>query len=423
MKPKALAVANLFEGRIGYLVAGLSHFFDLDVLYITNHQFSKESEIFYPWLYDAGVNFTKFVSPEQILELNKTYEFFFFDAEPFNVYRSSNGQTPKYFESKTHMLDFFGKIKKKIPKFYYIEMGEIFFFSFTSPEFWDLVDGVIKHHVFKKEFAHLVRREAQNPQNFLFSHKDFSNEAELMKDNSIFEAENYYHKIFPLPFPPSIVDAPNSIVPLKKRLYDIAGNFHIVHKLRCGIAQIVKDSLKPGQYYGMDYGAFWESNKKVFKNLLNPLLVEKMKITRLLSKFKYGKYHYPKLLYVHSLKQSKSFLGLGLYYSSYRTADVWSYGSVLISWSHDKIDYGVPLIDGYNYISIGEREEISPNNKDILPQYKEKIASIVQGILQNPAKQQELINNGLKTYQEYYSSPKQMVKKIFIEKALPGLIK
>ncbi len=416
MKPRALVVANPFEGRIGYFLAGLSHFFELEVLYIADHIFSKDSQVFYRWLYSKDVIFTKFNDPLDVFERKGAYDYFFFHSEPFNVFGNSLSQKMEFFSAKEELLEYLKKVKEKIPHIYYIEMGEIFFFNFTSPDFWELVDGVIKHHVFKKEFAYLVREEAKNPTSFKYSSPYLSQNQQLMEENAVFELEKYYHKIFPLPFPPSIVEEPSSRLPLKKRLYDISGNFHIAHKLRCSTAAAVKENLKPGQFYGMDYGAFWETNKKSLKNLLCFLLIEKMKITRLLSKFKYGKYHYPKLLYVHTLKQAKCFLGLGLFFSSYRTADVWSYGSVLISWSHDKINYGVPLVDGYNYVSIGEREEISSNNIDLTPEHKERIVKIVSGILSDPVKQQQLVENGLKTYHEYYSSPKQMVQKIFIEK-------
>ncbi len=417
MKPKALVVANPFEGRIGYFLAGLSHYFELEVLYLTDHQFTKESQVFYRWLYDSDVSFTLCKNPNEVFEKKGTYEYFFFHADPFNVFSNSLKQSLEFFKDKDDLLTYLLRVKQKIPHLYYIEMGEIFFFSFTSQKFWDMVDGVIKHHVFKKEFAYLVREEAKNPNAFKYSSTYLAKNRHLMLENSLFEAEKYYHKIFPLPFPPSIVDQPSGTVPLKNRLYDVGGNFHIAHKLRCGVAQVIKENLKPGQTYGIDYGAFWESNKKSIKNIFNSLLVEKMKLTRLLSKIKYGKYKYPKLLYVHALKRSRCFLGLGLFYSSYRTADVWSYGSVLISWSHDKVDYGVPLVNGYNYISIGEREEISPNNIDLRPEYKEKIVDAVQKILNDPQKQQEIVENGQKTYQEFFSSPKQLVQKIFIQRA------
>ena len=409
-------VANPFEGRIGYFLAGLSHYFQLDVLFLTDHMFTKESQILYRWLYDSDVSFTKFEKPDDVFNLQTSYEYFFFHAEPFNVFRNSFGDKMKYFDGKEALLEYLKKVRQNIPHLYYIEMGEIFFFSFTTPKFWDLVDGVIKHHVFKKEFAYLVRREAQNPQNFLYSSPYLAKDEDLMASNRVFEAENYYHKIFPLPFPPSIVDAPKSIAPLKNRLYDIGGNFHLVHKLRCSVAQLIEKDIETSKTYSIDYGTFYTTNKPRIKNLLNRFLTEPWKITRLLSKINYGKYRYPKLLYIHNLKQARCFLGLGLFYSSYRTADVWSYGGVLIAWSFDKIDYGVPLINGYNYVSIGEREEISPNNIDLQSENKEQIVRAVQGILNDPQKQQQIVNNSLKTYQEYFSSPKQMVKKIFTEK-------
>jgi hypothetical protein len=189
--------------------------------------------------------------------------------------------------------------------------------------------------------------------------------------------------------------------------------------LRCLIGELVQDKLGANFGYSFDFERFYRTNRPGIRNFFNPLLTNKWKITRYLSYLRYAKYHYPKLLYVHNLRQSRVHMGLGLFYSSYRTADVWSYGAVLLAWSHDKIDYGVPLTDGYNYVSIGEREKISPDNLKLLPEYKERIVDVVQNILNNPTKQQEIVSNALKTYGEYYSNPKQFVQKIFIDKAKP----
>ena len=72
--------------------------------------------------------------------------------------------------------------------------------------------------------------------------------------------------------------------------------------------------------------------------------------------------------------------------------------------------------DDYNYVSIGERDEMTDDNESIRPEFIPGIISKIESILGDGKKQAEIVKNGKAVFQEYYSSPKQFVKKVFIER-------
>jgi hypothetical protein len=88
----------------------------------------------------------------------------------------------------------------------------------------------------------------------------------------------------------------------------------------------------------------------------------------------------------------------------------------MINFSHKKFDYGLPMEDGVNYVSIGERDEMTDDNEQIKPEYIPGIIDKIEQILSDTKKQAEIIKNGKEIFNQYYSSPKQFVEQVFISK-------
>ena len=72
--------------------------------------------------------------------------------------------------------------------------------------------------------------------------------------------------------------------------------------------------------------------------------------------------------------------------------------------------------DGYNYVSIGERDEMTEDNIHFKEEFTAAVTSKLENILNNSKKQQEIIKNQLEIYNQYFITPQQFVKKIFMEK-------
>ena len=210
--------------------------------------------------------------------------------------------------------------------------------------------------------------------------------------------ENNYHKILPCPFPPSIVDeAVIESSRKQKKIYDITGNFQGNSGMRFETMKMIEKNLNKKYKYLFDYGMDgYKINYKNIYNTFNPFLIKKWNIGRVLFQLKYGRMYYPKPFYIHNLSYSRCHLGLGHHSSSLRTGDVMGVGAVLFNWNQTKFDSGYNLKDGYNYVSIGDREQMTKDNFVLKKEYSSSILEIVNNILSNPSKQKEIIKKNTK---------------------------
>ena len=418
-KPKALVICHPFEARICYFLAGLSHFYQLELLYKPNKPFSKPSEVFFLWLFAKDVKFTLWHGPESPFKPGASYDAVFVHAEFFGLFSVKK----LVFEDRLQVLGFLGKLRGITKKLFFMELAEFYFFLFPEPEFWQMVDGVVRCYMFKKEYAYLVREEAKNPHALHYHGGPYQGNTALFELNKDFLVEQYYGKIYALPFPGSVVDAPKKITPLNERSHNIGANFRADQTTRVAVASAVVDSAQHGKLtYSMDYDNAYFTNRRTPGNFYFSALVKSWSVERALSKIFYGKYPYVTMPYMFNLNNCRCILALGLKNRSLRNVDCWSHGAVCLDWSYEKMDCGIPMVDGYNYFSLGVREEIFPDNEHFGPGQKEKVLAKVEEILLDHKKQEELVKSQLEVYNQYYSSPANFVKKIFISKAVPELI-
>ena len=409
IKPKALVFCSPFEGQRGYFLAGLSHFYQVDIYYPTSRRFRSKWQIFYPWAYSKDARFFTHKTLQELLDAPSGYE---------AVFIHPNALTPFFgwYENQQELTEFVLKMKEKGKKIYWLDMGENQYHITSQPQFWDNIDFCLKGQVFKKEYEYI---NFDPKKVALFQGRDVMENPTVIKDNSQFDFDRYRHKILPCPYVPSITKPKDLDFSGKKKVYDLAANTRTYGNgtLRYGLIREIQKRLKREYIYSFDYdNKGWETNLPQDQRQFDPYLIKTAKLGKLLFKLKYGKYFYPQPLYLHNLARAKCFLGLSWVLLSFRTADCWGAGVVLINFSHKKFDYGIPMEDGYNYISIGERDEMTDDNEHIKPEYIPRIVEKVEAILGDEKKQKEIIKNGYATFQEYYSSPKQYVKKIFIDK-------
>jgi hypothetical protein len=202
-------------------------------------------------------------------------------------------------------------------------------------------------------------------------------------------------------------------------VYDLVANTRTFGNgtLRYGLIKQVQKQLKSKFIYSFDYdNQGWETNLPKNQEIFDSYLIKTGKLGKFLFKLKYGKYFYPQELYVHNLARAKCFLALSWVLLSFRTADCFGAGVVMINFSHKKFEYGIPMEDGVNYVSIGERDEMTDDNEQIKPEYIPGIIDKIEQILSDTKKQAEIIKNGKEIFNQYYSSPKQFVGKVFMSK-------
>lgn len=408
-KPTALAFVSPFEGARSYFLAGLSHFYKLDVYYSTNSRFRFKWQIFYAWAYARGARFFKYRVLQELLDVAGGY-----DA----VFIHPNALTPFFgwFENQKEITEFVVNMKNKGKKIYWLDIGETQYHYTSSPLFWDNIDACLKGQVFKKEYEPIFFNRKQVN---LFNGWDWMASETVMKENEKMDFEKYRRKILPVPFSPSITQAKDLDFSNVPKLYDISANTRSFGNglLRYRLIQEMQKRLNKKYIYSFDYDdKGWATNFSGTRQLPVKLLTKLGKLGKLIFKVKYGKYGYPGPLYVHNLAYSRCYFGPACILLSFRAADCFGAGTVLISFSFNKFDYGLPMEDGVNYVSLGERDEMTDDNENIRPEFIPAILAKVEGILGDRPKQEEIIKNGKKIYEEYYSSPKQFVKKIFIDK-------
>ena len=388
-------------------MAGLSHYYQMDVYYYTTRRFRFKWQIFHPWAYERGVNFIKHNTLQEILSAPNGY-----DA----VFIHPNALTPFFgwYENQEEMIEFVLKMKEKGKKIYWLDMGENQYHASSSPVFWDNVDFALKGQVFKKEYEGIFFDPKKMS---LFMGSDVLENPVVVADNLKFDFNKYRHKILPCPYVPSITQPKDLDFASQKKVYDIVANTRTYSNgtLRYGLIKEVQNRLDKKYMYSFDYDdKGWQTNLPKSQQGFYPYLFGKM--GKVLFKLKYGKYFYPQPLYLHNLARAKCFLALSWVLLSYRTADCWGAGAVMINFSHKKFDYGIPMEDGVNYVSIGERDEMTDDNEKIKPEFIPGIVEKIESLLGDEKKQKEIIKNGRAIFDEYYSSPKQYIKKVFIDK-------
>ncbi len=408
-KPKALVFVSPFEGARGYFLAGLSHFYKLDIYYTISRRFRFISQIFHSWAYSGDQKFFKYNNLEKLLNAPSGYDAVFIHV---------NTLTPFFgwYENQEEITEFVLKMKEKGKKIYWLDIGENQYHATSKPAFWDNIDFCLKGQVFKKEYEDIFFNEEKVS---LFMGKDVMESQIMIEENKKFDFDKYRHKILPCPYVPSITKPKDLDFSSKEKIYDIAANTRTYGNgaLRYRMILEIQKRLNQKYTYSFDYdNKGWETNLPKEKRVFDPYLIKAAKLGKLLFKFKYGTYFYPQPLYLHNLARSKCFFAPSWVLLSFRNADAWGAGTVLINFSHKKFDYGIPMEDGYNYVSIGERDEMTDDNENLKPEFIPGIIEKVESILSDSKKQQEIIKNGHAIFEEYYSSPKQFVKKIFIDK-------
>ena len=241
----------------------------------------------------------------------------------------------------------------------------------------------------------------------------------IVAENMQFDFKKYRSKILPVPYVPSITKPEDLNFSRQSKIYDLVANTRTYGNgtLRYGLIKEIQNRLNPKFLYSFDYdNKGWETNLEDSQREFDPYLIKTGQLGKLFFKLKYGTYFYPQELYLHNLARAKCFLALSWVLLSFRTADCWGAGVVMINFSHKKFDYGIPMEDGVNYISIGERDEMTDDNELIKPEFIPGIIDKIESILANAKQQGEIIKNGRAIFNEYYASPKQFVKKILIEK-------
>ena len=408
-KPTALAFVSPFEGARGYFLAGLSHYYALNVYYYTTRRFRFKWQIFHSWAYDSDVRFTKYTSLQELLNVYSGYDAIFIHP---------NALTPFFgwYENQKEITEFVLKMKEKGKKIYWLDTGEVQYHSTSNPDFWDNIDLALKGQVFKKEYEHLFFDEQKA---LLFNGPDVMQNETIVAENMKFNFDKYRHKILPCPYVPSITRPKDLDFSKTKKVYDIAANTRSYGNgiLRYRLIREIQNRLDKTYIYSFDYDdKGWETNAPEGQKNFDPYLIKTLKLGKLLFKLKYSTYFYPQPLYLHNLSRAKCFFAPAWCLLSFRNADAWGAGCVLINFSVKKFNYGLPMQDDYNYVSIGERDEMTDDNESIRPEFIRGIISKIESILGDGKKQAEIVKNGKAVFQEYYSSPKQFVKKVFIER-------
>jgi hypothetical protein len=405
IKPKALVFAHPFEGRTSYFLAGLSHFYQLDIYFTTSKRFRFAWQTFYKWQYCNDIKFFRCKNLDQLHALEKKYDAAFLFLESYY-------QFLPWPLGQKEILESIKIIKQQAKNIFWLEIGERQFFTFGEPEFWNSITMVIKGQVFKKEYEHLLKNPAKIS---LFQDAKLVEYPELVRQNQILDLEKYRHKIIPFPFTPTITDLAKYNWQNHPKIYDWAANTRTVGngQMRFQVIEYLEKSLPAKYSHSIEYHNVrhaLNSEPKDFDIYLTPFL------GKWLFKANYGKYFYAQPLYLHNLLRSRCYLALGFTFSSLRTADAWGAGNVLINFSFDKCDYGIPVEDGYNYISIGERDEMSLDLNTFKSEFGPYIRERFEEILGDRIKQQKIVKNQRKIFEEYFLTPTLFVKKIFIEK-------
>ena len=406
-KPKAIVFAHPFEGRTSYFLAGLSHFYELIIYYNASKRFRFSFQVFYKWQYAGDVKFIKCNSPDEVLDAEGSFDAAF-------VFVESMFEHLKWFEGQAEITEFVKKLKKRVGKLVWMEIGEHQWFMVPEDPFWETVDYVVKGQVFRPEYEHLMHDLSRI---HLFQGKLPEEHQRLKVGNLKFEMGKWRHKILPLPFTPCITEQKSLDWPGVDRIYDFSGNTRTFGNglLRYDVIKAIKEGLENEFRYSFEFDPIGQVTNLSEDKKPNDIYL-KPYIGKLLFKLKYGRFFYPQPLYVHNLSKTRVYLGLGFTFSSLRTADVWGSGSVLVNFSLAKCDYGIPVEEGKHYISIGERDEMTDDNVVFKKEYSEQVVEKVRDILKDRDRQNEIIGNQYKLYREYFSSPEQFVKKIFIEK-------
>lgn len=406
-KPTALVFAHPFEGRTSYFLAGLSRFYKLKIYYNWNKRFRFALQVFYKWQYSSDAEFIRCDSLEEFNRIEEKYDAAFLFLESYHHFLP-------WPLGHQEILNSVKQVRRLVKDVFWLEIGERQYFTFGRPEFWDLISGVIKGQVFKKEFEYILK----DPKKIsLFQDPRLVEYPILAEENALLDLDKYRSKIIPFPFTPTITDLAKYSWKDHPKIYDWAANTRTVGNglLRCAVIQVLEQQLPDKYSHSIEYHNFRHAsnlpaNERPFDIYLTP------RIGKWLFKIKYGKYFYAQPLYLHNLLYSRCYLGLGWSFSSLRTADAWGAGSVLINFSMEKCDYGIPMIDGYNYVSIGERDEMTEDNRHFKSEFSEMIVGKVFSILIDRERQQLVVKNQLQIYNEYFSTPKQFVKKIFMDK-------
>jgi hypothetical protein len=151
---------------------------------------------------------------------------------------------------------------------------------------------------------------------------------------------------------------------------------------------------------------------------VNPYLIKTGSVGKALHRLLRKKHVYPSPEYIHALVHAKAYLGPGLFFSSYRTADAWGHRAALLTWDHSQINYGVPMIDGKTYISIGKRHEMFPGNEHWADQRsKEQFTSLMSDILSDNNLLNQVVEHQTAAYVKYFSHPK-----VFVEELYPAML-
>ncbi len=408
-KPKAIAFVSPFEGARGYFLAGLSHYYDLTVYYSVSKRFRFLWQIFHKWAYSQDVKFVKYESLEELLNIPRSNE---------AVFIHLNALTPFFgwYENQAEIVEFILKLKEKSQHIYILDMGENQYHFTSRPEFWDNIDVCLKGQVFKPEYESIFFDKNKVA---LFQGKDVMQNSVIVEENLKMDFNKYRHKILPIPYVPSITKSKDLNFSSHAKLYDLVANTRTFGNgtLRYGLIKEIQNRLNPKFVYSFDYDdKGWKTNLPKNQQVFDPYLIKTGNFGKLLFKIKYGKYFYPQSLYIHNLALAKCFLALSWVLLSFRTADCFGAGVVMINFSHKKFDYGLPMEDGVNYVSIGERDEMTDDNEQIKPEYIPGIIDKIEQILSDTKKQAEIIKSGKEIFNQYYSSPKQFVEKVFISK-------
>ena len=87
-QPTALAFAHPFEGRTSYFLAGLSHFYQLDIYYTPSKRFRFAWQTFYRWQYSKDICFIKTESLDDVFQSSLKYEAAFIFREAVEIFHS-----------------------------------------------------------------------------------------------------------------------------------------------------------------------------------------------------------------------------------------------------------------------------------------------------------------------------------------------
>lgn len=408
-KPTAIAFVSPFEGARGYFLAGLSHYYELTVYYTVSRRFRFKWQIFHLWAYDTDVSFIKYDSLKELLNIPSGRDAIFIHP---------NALTPFFgwYENQREMTEFVLLMKQKGKKIYWLDMGENQYHVTSSSQFWDNIEVCLKGQVFKQEYESIFFDPKKVA---LFQGKDVMENQTIIDENQKMDFNKYRHKILPCPYVPSITRPKDLDFHNQRKIYDIVANTRTYGNgtLRYGLIREIQKRMNQKYIYSFDYDDKGrETNVPDDEGDFDPYLIKFAKIGKMLFKAKYGTYFYPQEFYVHNLSRAKCFFAPAWCLLSFRNADCWGAGCVLINFSAKKFNYGLSMEDGVNYVSIGERDEMTDDNESIRPEFIPGIVEKIDSILGDEKKQAEIIKNGRAIFEEYYSSPKQFVKKVFIDK-------